>query len=53
MTKKQTKKVVKDRSNINYILHRIIRILERMNRDGKVDDSELRLLHTDIDMIIK
>ena len=39
--------------NIAEMFHRIIQTLQRMNRDGMVDEDEFALLHKDVEMIFE
>lgn len=38
--------------NVEWLLHKILTLTERINRDGKIREEELALAHRDIEMFM-
>jgi len=52
--RKQFESVVIGHTNdITYLLHTVLSLMRRMNRDGKLEDYEFAMLHNTIDLCFK
>lgn len=52
VTQKDFEEIVIDRNrDIQFILHNLVSVIRKMNRDGKIEDYQFEFLHRDIDLI--